>query len=116
MGTSEFVSDLKDCFLDVGGKIAFVRQKVVIFDKVFEVARRLVHMLNSFVDTILANILPWELEPIGSRSLQWHSEVTEIHFSEMPLPKVSDKSGVVMSLGHLHCVMLVVLSQFLHQL
>ena len=41
--------------------------------------------------------------------------MTEIHFPEVPLPEVSNEPRIIVPLGHLNRVVLVKLSQLLHQ-
>ncbi len=57
-----------------------------------EVAILLVNMFNSFVNTVLANVLRWELVLVSCANCKGNCIVHMVNVLLCPLSKVTDKS------------------------
>ena len=72
-----------------------------------EVFILLVNVLDSLVDSVLANILTRENEPVALGDPQRHGVVAVINLVEMMLPEVADESTEEVPLRHCQCGVLI---------
>jgi hypothetical protein len=112
---SELLPDLKDGFLHVWGEIPLVCQQVVVFDQAAETLWRKVNVLDSFVDSILANVLWRKHEAVRVGNLKRQSVVDEVHLLQVVLLEIPHESGKQVSLRHRQGRVFVVASELLHQ-
>jgi len=73
-----------------------------------EVFILLVNVLDSLVDSVLADILTRENEPVALGSLQRHGVVAVINLAQMMLPEVADESSEEVPLRHWQCGVLII--------
>ena len=73
-----------------------------------EVFILLVNVLDSLVDSVLANILARETEPTGLGRHQRHGVVAVINLAQMMVPEVTDESSEEVPLRHWQCGVLII--------
>lgn len=106
--SSEFLSNALDGLLHVGRVITGVGEEMVFSNKALKGSVLAVHMLGGIIDSILSNVLTWELEAIVVSSVERHSIVDVVHLLKGKLLEVSNEPGEEMSLRHCQGGVLVV--------
>ena len=73
-----------------------------------EVFILLVNVLDSLVDSVLANILARENEPAALGRHQRHGVVAVVNRRQMMVPEVTDESSEEVPLRHWQCGVLII--------
>lgn len=111
---AERSSDAFDSFLQVSGKVAFagVEGGAVSGKKMSEMAAFGINVSDSFVNTVLTNILSRELVAITKALSQRNSVVREVNILFSPVSKVTHKSVEIVTLWHIDSTVLIILYTF----
>lgn len=73
-----------------------------------------VNVMNCLINTILTNVITWELITILDWGLQWNSVMHMVQQFLVPATHISDESVHIMTLWHVNSALLVVWQKFLH--
>mmetsp|Transcript_11767 Transcript_11767/g.18044 ORF Transcript_11767/g.18044 Transcript_11767/m.18044 type:complete len:387 (-) Transcript_11767:9-1169(-) len=93
--------------LHIGGEVLLVGEEVVVLEQMLQALVLRVHMADSIVDSVLADVLSREAEAILEVNHVGDGVVGEVHLGQVVLLEVSGEPSVKMSLGHRQSSLLV---------